>query len=156
MGLEPVLWGPHVWAAIHMICLGAPEHFAGEQLSYQKFFDSLPYVLPCAKCKEHLLQHLEKNPMDAALAGGNTTLFAWSVQLHNAVNRSLNKPEMTVADARAHWTNVLEGTQDTKQKQSESTKKCYSSYTHLKMIVAFLMLIIIGMILGLMISNYLL
>lgn len=153
--MEPTLWGPHVWAAIHVICLGAPEHFKGEQLSYQKFFDSLPYVLPCAKCKEHLLQHLEKNPMDAALAGGKTTLFTWSVQLHNAVNRSLGKPEMSVQDAHDHWISVLEG-RVVKEKPgtSDENKQCYSQYKAAKTIVLIAMFIITGIIIGLLISTY--
>jgi hypothetical protein len=138
-----------------MICLGAPEHFAGEQLSYQKFFDSLPYVLPCAKCKEHMLQHLEKNPMDAALAGGQTTLFAWSVQLHNAVNRSLGKPEMTVSDARKHWTSVLEGGKKGESSAyMEKGKQCHKHYKVLKHVVGFLILLISGIILGLIMSMY--
>lgn len=153
--MEPTLWGPHVWAAIHVICLGAPEHFKGEQLSYQKFFDSLPYVLPCAKCKEHLLQHMEKNPMDAALAGGKTTLFAWSVQLHNAVNKSLGKPEMSVKDAHDHWLSVLEGKQtEGKRDKKDSDKQCYSQYKVAKRIVVIAMLIIVGLILGLIIADY--
>lgn len=104
MGLEPTKWGPSTWASIHLICLGAPEVFGNEQLSYRKYFESLPYVLPCEKCRSHLLAHLEKHPMDSALSGGRSTLFAWSVELHNIVNRSLGKPEMTVDDALKKWT----------------------------------------------------
>lgn len=104
MGIDTAIWGPPTWAAIHLICLGAPETFKGsDQLSYKKFFDALPFVLPCEKCKRHLQEHLEKHPMDAALSGGRSTLFAWSVELHNIVNRSLDKPTMSVDDAMKLW-----------------------------------------------------
>ena len=153
MGLEPIAWGPHVWAAIHIICLGAPESFAGsDHLSYRKFFDALPYVLPCEKCREHLKAHMERYPIDAALSGGKATLFAWSVQLHNAVNRSLNKPEMSVSDARAHWTSVLEGTVAT-TKQSPPERKC-SKHVLTRIYVSIAIILICGILLGLIASNY--
>jgi len=109
MGLAPANWGPCIWASIHLICLGAPEQFNGNQLNYRKFFDALPYVLPCEKCRDHLIEHLAKHPMDAALAGGRNTLFVWSVQLHNTVNKSLGKPEMSVEDALQFWNDVANG-----------------------------------------------
>lgn len=155
MGLEPISWGPHVWAAIHIICLGAPEMFqGGDHLSYFKFFDSLPYVLPCEKCREHLKRHMEKYPIDAALAGGRSTLFTWSVNLHNAVNRSIGKPEMSVPDAMKHWTTVLNGTNKDGNRSTQSHNEgCHNMHQTFKKILMVLMFIIMGMILGIIIAD---
>jgi hypothetical protein len=123
----------------------------GDQLSYFKFFDSLPYVLPCEKCREHLKRHMEKYPIDAALAGGRSTLFTWSVNLHNAVNRSIGKPEMTVADAMKHWTSVLNGTNKTEHVRMNQGG-C-DKYPVVKKILMIAMLLIAGMIIGIIISG---
>lgn len=156
MGLEPVSWGPHVWAAIHIICLGAPDMFQGsDQLSYHKFLDSLPYILPCEKCREHLKSHMERYPIDGALSGGKTTLFKWSVNLHNAVNRSLGKKEMSVEDAMQHWTAVLNGTNVDKKEGYKLRTSCSTQHQQFKFAVFVMMLIIIGMIIGLLLSTYL-
>lgn len=156
MGLEPVSWGPHVWAAIHIICLGAPNMFqGGDELNYRKFLESLPYILPCEKCREHLKSHMERYPIDGALSGGKTTLFKWSVNLHNAVNRSLGKREMSVEEAMRHWTTVLEGTNVKKKEGQYVQSGCSTRHREVKMVILVVMLIIIGMILGLLLSKYL-
>lgn len=96
-------WGPFIWGAIHMICLGAPPSLdAIQQEEYRTFFLNLPKVLPCAECAEHLKQNLSKVPIDTALLGRDT-LFEWSVNLHNVVNRMLGKPGMPLPKAKAFW-----------------------------------------------------
>lgn len=150
MGIEPHIWGPTAWATIHLICLGAPDVLEADQLSYKKFFDALPYVLPCEKCRKHLIQHLEKHPMDAALAGGKSTLFAWSVDLHNEVNVMLGKPTMSVQDALKFWSTYkpsLASCKDTKNKN----KKC-SSCTCEKVLL-YTIFIILGVVIGLLLSK---
>lgn len=103
MGLAPNHWGPHVWAAIHLICLGAPEQLSSsQQQAYRTFFEGLAYVLPCASCSKHLLQNLEKVPISQSLSG-REELFAWSVRLHNTVNEMLGKQTMSLEDAKERW-----------------------------------------------------
>lgn len=103
MGLAPDHWGPHLWAAIHLICLGAPETLdASQQQAYRDFFHALPSVLPCVTCAEHLRANLKTIPIDNALAS-NTDLFSWSVNLHNLVNSQLKKPNMTLDVATKQW-----------------------------------------------------
>jgi hypothetical protein len=151
MGITPAYWGPCVWASIHLICLGAPEQFSGNQLNYRKFFESLPYVLPCDACKQHLTEHLEKHPMDAALAGGRDSLFTWSVQLHNAVNRSLGKPEMTVEQARHHWDSVARGE---KAKVPDVVAPPTQTRKYgLKEWILMLMVLIIGITVGILLTQ---
>lgn len=106
MGLGPNGWGPYMWGAIHLTCLGAPETLdSSSRSAYVTFFSQLPFVLPCATCAQHLLENMHKEPVEAS-ASGRDELFAWSVRLHNIVNKQLNKPVMTIEDARKHWLDV--------------------------------------------------
>lgn len=148
MGLEPTIWGPSAWATIHLICLGAPDVFQGEQLSYRKFFDSLPYVLPCEKCRSHLLEHLEKHTMDGALAGGRKTLFAWSVELHNIVNKSLGKPSMTVEDALKFWSSYTPNQPCNKLDRIVPPRATPSCVT-LKSVISSLIFMVLGILITL-------
>lgn len=110
MGIAPQYWGPHVWAAIHLICLGAPETFSGSDSSgYRAFFTNLASILPCEKCQEHLRQNLKEASLEAALSGGRDSLFRWSVQLHNMVNSQLGKAIIPYEEARAFWDKVATG-----------------------------------------------
>jgi len=102
-GCTPDTWGSTVWDTIHLICWTAPESLdPGAQMHYTAFFKSLPYVLPCASCSEHAVSHLEAVPIENAV-GSRDALFEWSVQYHNAVNKMLGKPEMSLEVARARW-----------------------------------------------------
>ena len=103
MGIEPALFGPHLWATMHYIALGAPDVLNDSQRTfYKNFYNHLPFIIPCSSCGEHLTENLAKLPIDDAL-GGSAALFKWTVDLHNIVNKSLGKPEMTVEQAKAFW-----------------------------------------------------
>lgn len=95
-----------MWAAIHSVCLGAPEQMDPmQQLAYVAFFRQLPYVIPCGECAQHLLENLDRVPVpiEQAVKGGGAQLFAWSVDLHNAVNRMLGKKEVSLQHAKKQW-----------------------------------------------------
>ena len=87
--MKPSTWGPPTWIAIHFICLGyLPENKAW----YAQYFESLPHVIPCDKCREHLKANLLSLPPD--FEHGPDGLFAWSVAIHNLVNSQLGKEQM--------------------------------------------------------------
>lgn len=109
MGIAPECWGPYMWGAIHLISLGAPDQIdSAYKNAYSMFFQQLPFILPCASCARHLQENLARFPVEGHLQGRDA-LFAWSVQLHNTVNRQLGKPEMPLEQARQHWENVCKG-----------------------------------------------
>jgi hypothetical protein len=53
--------------------------------------------VPCGDCKRHWDEWRKANPADLS---SPAAYFAWTVAAHNAVNRRLGKPEMSVDDAR--------------------------------------------------------
>ena len=100
-GIPPRKWGPSAWVFIHYLCLGYPERpTPADADDYRSFFATLPFVLPCQACRSHLADNLQETPPDEALSRGRDALFAWSVELHNMVNKALGKPEMDLDRAR--------------------------------------------------------
>ncbi len=158
MGLTPAYWGPHVWAAIHLICLGAPESFtSGDAASYRVFFENLPNVLPCDVCKNHLIENLRQVPIDTALSSGRDALFAWSVKLHNAVNVMLGKPIVSLEDAQAHWLSIARGApllQPNGRNPVAAEGKAVSSQVGcIRIVVLITIALIVGTILGMYLQS---
>ena len=108
MGIEPNRLGPHVWAAIHLCCIGAPDVLDSmQQVQYRSFFMSLPYVIPCTNCSDHFKKVLQTLPVDNKLTGKDD-LFRWSVDVHNNVNARLNKPIIAYEDAYNYWKTICD------------------------------------------------
>lgn len=90
------------------MCLGAPDVLSpAQQHNYKAFFHMLPDVIPCSTCSDHLRENLKKMPIDNHLSS-NKDLFAWSVQLHNVVNKQLGKPQISIEEANKKWKEVCE------------------------------------------------
>jgi len=94
------VWGPNVWKSIHYIALGYPKTPTYEdKMNYKNFFLSVGPVLPCMKCSMNFKKHLDELPIDGYLENTDR-LFAWTVKLHNLVNKENGKGEMSVAHAK--------------------------------------------------------
>lgn len=103
--MDPKLWGPDVWRAIHFIALGYPLAPTETQRNqYRAFFEGLGPVLPCYACSVNFKRHLEHLPIGPALETGGEALFHWSVSLHNLVRsevKSKGAPEPRPLTPRA-------------------------------------------------------
>ena len=103
MGIEPKLFGPYLWGAMHYIALGAPVVFdENTKVLYRNFYTSLPQLIPCNSCGTHFQEVLHTIPITDYLSG-SSSLFTWTVYAHNAVNKKLNKPDISVTDAKNKW-----------------------------------------------------
>jgi hypothetical protein len=93
MGLSPKLWGKEGWRFIHFV---AVTYQPSKKEEYLKFFQNLPEILPCPVCGEHFKHNMAKLPprMDS-----NQTLFEWSVDMHNLVNKENGKKIYTYDQA---------------------------------------------------------
>lgn len=95
----PKEWGPSAWKFIHYVALKYPKNPTEEdKKQYFIFFHNLQFILPCDKCAKHFKDNLLKNPIQSSL-DNNKTLFKWTVDIHNMVNKDLNKKEVTYEEA---------------------------------------------------------
>jgi hypothetical protein len=102
MILRPATWGPFFWMTIHIVALGYPEEPTyTEKRAAKDFFESIAHLLPCPTCRDHYKEHLRGLPITPHL-DRRSDLFKWTVNLHNAVNKSLNKPTWTEEEVVAY------------------------------------------------------
>jgi hypothetical protein len=95
MQFPPSVWGPFFWHTIHIVALGYPKSPTyTDKKCAKEFYESLAFLLPCAVCREHYKQHLAKNPLTPFL-DSRKDLLKWTIDIHNAVNKMLGKPEWT-------------------------------------------------------------
>lgn len=103
--MDPRLWGAAVWATIHYVALGFPDHpQPSDQTAYAEFFRAVGRVLPCLTCTQNFERHVAQlTPLPEVLASGRDALFAWTVDLHNLVNRDSGRPSLPQDVARAQY-----------------------------------------------------
>lgn len=99
-------WGNGLWKFIHSITVvdsNNSEFILETNKNVVNVLHNLINVFPCSLCintyKEHLLKLRELDLSEAMV------LFYWSVDLHNFVNKKLDKPTWNYIDARRHWCN---------------------------------------------------
>jgi hypothetical protein len=98
--MKPTIWGHHMWKSIHYIALDYPnEPTEEEKTDYKLFFTNLYKVLPCYECSQHFkkeidIRHLSNNDLE-----NSNTLFKWTVDMHNFVNKRLNKKTLSYDEA---------------------------------------------------------
>ena len=98
MCIDPTLFGPYYWAVIHISCLSAGTDLSGDKLTaMNQFVNSLPGIIPCLDCQEHLKENLVTLPFD------RSDPFKWSVNLHNLVNSQIGKKNVSYSEALAFW-----------------------------------------------------
>ena len=116
MGLNPNTWGSQAWHFIHAVALTYPnEPTEQDKENYNKFFYSLPDVLPCPSCGINFLEKLDKNP--PALES-QETLWKWTVDVHNQVNEKNGKPILSYDEAFSEFV---------KNSKTESVSKAQNS-----------------------------
>lgn len=89
--IDPALWGPRLWGALHAVAECAPEDPSEEEkTAFTNLIDALPYILPCAKCRAHLAQKFETGlKPEYGSGGGPGQLKEGMWKLHNAVNADI-------------------------------------------------------------------
>lgn len=90
-------WGRPTWFVIHISALYSPQN-SNLLNRYTQFLTSLQFILPCDKCKEHLKENLKYVSLQHC-GNDNKSIFKCSWELHNIVNRSLNKYQPSFEEA---------------------------------------------------------
>lgn len=99
MKFPPSVWGPIFWHTIHVTALAYPENPSyAQKRAAKEFYESLAQLIPCPKCRDHYQTHLQKMPISPHL-DRRADLFRWTVDVHNTVNKMLEKPIVKEAEA---------------------------------------------------------
>jgi hypothetical protein len=108
--MEPQIWGKYLWTSIHIIALGFPdEPSAKDKADFKEFYMSFWKVIPCQKCADNYRRHLtELSSIDNALTD-SITLFKWTVDLHNIVNKELGKRNVSYKEAEEIFNRLSSG-----------------------------------------------
>tara|TARA_B100001057_G_C22813944_1_gene936583 strand:+ start:411 stop:878 length:468 start_codon:yes stop_codon:yes gene_type:complete len=96
--MDPKIWGPHFWYVLHITSLNYPENPSQyEKRAYYDFYTSIKDILPCKNCKNHYNTYIMQHPINPFL-DKKTDLIQWVVNIHNFVNKSLDKPEISLLE----------------------------------------------------------
>jgi hypothetical protein len=100
------VWGPFFWHTIHITALSYAEKPSYAQKRAAKdFYESLAHLIPCPKCREHYSTHLQKFPISPHL-DRREDLFRWTVNVHNVVNKSLDKPTVSEKESILFYSRI--------------------------------------------------
>lgn len=106
--MKPAVWGKHVWYSIHFVSLEYPvAPSAKDKETYFDFYRNLAKVLPCVVCREHFKNVWVQHPLTTDKLNSRESLFAWTVEVHNMVNKDLGKPHMALSVARELYINRM-------------------------------------------------
>ena len=98
---NPINWGPSAWKFFEAAAFGYPDKPSGEEKQAAfNFFESLRYMLPCGKCKDHYKDNFSKLPVNVE---SRDTLSRWVVEFHNIVNQALGKPNQMYDDVASRY-----------------------------------------------------
>lgn len=90
--ITPKVWGEDAWRFMHVVALGFPaQPTERDRSDYEGFYRSLTRVLPCAHCRKGYADIFERFPINT---DDTESLFLWTVDVHNAVNRKLGHDVM--------------------------------------------------------------
>jgi hypothetical protein len=83
------LWGPVYWQALHDV---AALYEPGHHRAVCGIFECLPFVLPCRKCRRHVVHLLQKFQTMLRAADSRPKWINITVCLHNAVSLRVKGP----------------------------------------------------------------
>lgn len=143
------VWGPHFWYVIHTTALNYPTIPTDfHKMAYKNFFESFANVLPCKKCREHYQTHISRYPITPFL-DSNELLNKWIIDLHNMVNQSLGKRQLTYQEVYQIYSGLvpISPFSTIQQQQVAITKHKYNMARRNKHygMIAILCLVIIGL-----------
>lgn len=102
-GIDPRFWGPSVWLILHTTaaafpCTPTPE----DRNRVNSFVRSLAKNLPCGSCRFHFTAAISEggsHPLTSRVLKDRFSFFAWTISIHNVVNKRLGKKVVEDPDA---------------------------------------------------------
>jgi hypothetical protein len=99
---EPEVFGPSMWFTLHNGAIHYPKEASPIVAEKMKgFILGFPYMIPCEKCQHHAIAYIEEHcsSIDEAIKGSDS-LFMFFWKFHNYVNERLNKPQISLENAK--------------------------------------------------------
>ena len=87
----PILWGPHLWKFIHILCRIDYNDINKNKILLRHISDAIPFNCICKISYSEDLYLIDN-------INNNKDLYLWSVNLHNKINLKLNKPHYIPTD----------------------------------------------------------
>lgn len=87
-------WGPSKWKELHLRTKQPGFDLAFEN-NWLSVFSS---TIPCGECRRHWKEALDKHP---PVLTSSEDYFRWTIEIHNVLNASLGKPEMSLSEANS-------------------------------------------------------
>ena len=81
--MDTKFWGPSGWKLLHLITF---TYEPSRSKAVGKFFELIPFVLPCKFCRASLTEYMDADPIDLK---SKATLTKWLWRIHNKVNDKL-------------------------------------------------------------------
>ena len=137
--MDSSIWGPSLWNSLHLITLNYPEKPSyAVRKQYYDFFNNLRYIIPCIYCRKNYIEHLNEIPLEPHL-DSRQLLVKWLIDIHNLVNKSLNKPEKSFSNINELYSDIYKRLKSKKIIESES----YIKISKTKIILTILIIIIL-------------
>ena len=88
--MNPKIWGPDVWKAMHLIAAGYPNKpTKAEKKHYKRLYISLGCTLPCKYCAKSYRVFMKELDIDNFLESKKSLMY-WVYLIHNRVNKKTN------------------------------------------------------------------
>ena len=124
--MDTRFWGPSGWKMLHLITF-TYTYSAETAYTYSKFFETLPYILPCKYCRSSLSDYYVDHPYEISnhmhtqsqsqsqtngMMNPILNLEKWMYTIHNCVNKKLtsqglhHSPNPSFAQVKAYYTKL--------------------------------------------------
>jgi Rps23 Pro-64 3,4-dihydroxylase Tpa1-like proline 4-hydroxylase len=95
--MYPPVWGPHIWASIHLMTYVYPDKPSEERKrSIQLLLENICINLPCPLCSSHCQAFMKQYPPKIE---SREDLKRWAFDFHNSVNKRTGKRELSYQEA---------------------------------------------------------
>jgi len=101
MSFDPDVWGPHYWFFLHTVAESYPA--TPNETTKRKYYDliqNMPLFLPVPEMGNTMIEMLDRYPVTPYL-DTRDSFIRWVHFFHNAYNRRLGKPELSLPESLA-------------------------------------------------------
>ena len=99
--MDTRFWGPSGWSMLHLITFDY-KYSAESAILYAKFFETIPYILPCKFCRSSLTDYYKQYPYTASSLTNDymnpqLNIRKWMYNIHNCVNDKLKSQGLPIS-----------------------------------------------------------